>query len=197
VVGPHWHHRDTLGEPGGAAVAGTRVSLRRFGDRLGTPADLAGDLVWRGRKPPPYSRAEDNVGSWPTRGSTLLAARPPNPGPCSGQACNTASWNSLSGAALAPAHALASCHGRAGTRFFLADRGTCRRPGMRRDLVLVVPVTRLSTFTATRALDGYGRAAQLAIALLRRRSRCLTLGSLRFRRPVAKVVQPCAERCSN
>ena len=101
VVGPTLATiENTLGEPGGAAVAGDPRLAEALGDawarrRLRVPRDgMAGKC-----RPTPGPRT--TCGDWPMRGS--LCWRAPTlrtRGPCSGQAC-TGSWNSLSGAASA------------------------------------------------------------------------------------------------
>ncbi|HEY2563664.1 MAG TPA: amidohydrolase family protein, partial [Acidimicrobiales bacterium] len=71
---------NTLGEKGGAAVAGDPRLAEALGEawthRL--TSDASG---WRGRQMPPYSRAEDNVRRLADAGITLLAGTDaPNPG---------------------------------------------------------------------------------------------------------------------
>jgi hypothetical protein len=81
VVGPTLATvENTLGEPGGAAVAGDQRLAEALGDawvrRL--TSNVSGSL---GREMPPYSQAEDNVRRLADAGVALLAATDaPNPG---------------------------------------------------------------------------------------------------------------------
>jgi hypothetical protein len=71
---------NTLGEPGGAAVAGDPRLAEGLGDAWARR--LTSDAPGRqGRQMPPYSRAEDNVRQLADAGVTLLAGTDaPNPG---------------------------------------------------------------------------------------------------------------------
>jgi hypothetical protein len=101
VVGPTLATiENTLGEAGGAAVAGDPRLAEALGDvwvrRLTSVAS-----GWRGRHMPPTRGPRTMRGDWPMRGSLCWRAPTPRtPGPCSEQAC-TGSWNSSSGAVSA------------------------------------------------------------------------------------------------
>ena len=81
VVGPTLATiENTLGEPGGAAVAGDPRLAEALGDAWARRL-TSGAPGWRGREMPPYSRAEDNVRRLADAGVTLLAGTDaPNPG---------------------------------------------------------------------------------------------------------------------
>ena len=81
VVGPTLATiENTLGEPGGAAVAGDSRLAEALGDAWARRLNSAAS-GWHGRQMPPYSRAEDNVRRLADAGVTLLAGTDaPNPG---------------------------------------------------------------------------------------------------------------------
>ena len=81
VVGPTLATiENTLGEPGGAAVAGDPRLAEALGDAWARRLTSAAS-GWHGRQMPPYSRAEDNVRRLADAGVTLLAGTDaPNPG---------------------------------------------------------------------------------------------------------------------
>ena len=150
VVGPTLATiENTLGEPGGAAVAGDPRLAEALGDawarRLtsGTPGG-------HGRHMPPYSRAEDNVRRLADAGSLCWRARMPEPGdrvrgkpaPGAGTPCPVRHQ---------PGAGPGRCHGAAGPVFGLADRGRVAA-GQRADLVLVSGDP-LTDITETRAIE--------------------------------------------
>ena len=81
VVGPTLATiENTLGEPGGAAVAGDPRLAEALGDAWARRLTSAAP-GWHGRQMPPYSRAEDNVRRLADAGVTLLAGTDaPEPG---------------------------------------------------------------------------------------------------------------------
>ncbi|HUQ61593.1 amidohydrolase family protein [Lentzea sp.] len=143
---------NTLGEPGGAAVAGDPRLAEVLGDgwvrRLtaGIPR-LSG---------PPYSRAEDNVRRLADAGVTLLAGTDaPNPGTVFGASLHR-ELELLVRCGLSPARALAAATSEPARVFGLADRGRVAA-GRRADLVLVSGDP-LTDITSTRAIDRIWRA---------------------------------------
>ncbi len=175
VVGPTLATiENTLGEPGGAAVAGDPRLAEALGDAWGvkrTRPRVPRDCM-AGRCPPtPGPRT--TCGDCPMRGSLCWRARMPRTrGPYSGQAC-TGSSSSWSGAASSRRRGPGRCQ-RAGSRHprcSASPTGDDLAAGQRADLVLVSGDP-LTDITATRALTpdmarGHGlRSARL------RRQRC-------------------------
>ncbi len=156
VVGPTLATiENTLGEPGGATVAGDPRLARALGDawvrRLtsGTPG-------WRGREMPPYSRAENNVRRLADAGVTLLAGTDaPNPGTVFGASLHR-ELELLVRCGISPARALAAATTEPARAFGLTDRGRVA-PGQRADLVLVSGDP-LTDITATRDIERIWRA---------------------------------------
>ena len=99
VVGPTLATiENTLGEPGGAAVAGDPRLAEMLGD-LWVRRLTSGAPRLSGSCNAAYSRAEGNVRKLAQAGVTLLAATDaPNPGTVFGASLHR-SWNSWSGAA--------------------------------------------------------------------------------------------------
>ncbi len=159
VVGPTLATiENTLGEPGGAAVAGDPRLAEALGDawvrRL--TSDAPGT---HGRQMPPYSRAEDNVRRLADAGVTLLAGTDaPNPGTVFGASlhrelelfvqCGIGPEQTLTAATAAPARV-----------FGLADRGRVA-VGHGADLVLVSGDP-LTDITATRAIERIWRGGKV------------------------------------
>ena len=146
---------NTLGEPGGAAVAGDPRLAEALGDvwvrRLtsGTPGAS-------GRHLPPYSRAEDNVRRLADAGVTVLAGTDaPNPGTVFGASLHR-ELELLVRCGISPAQALAAATTEPARVFGLADRGRVAA-GQRADLILVSGDP-LTDITATRAIDRIWRA---------------------------------------
>ncbi|MDX2852340.1 amidohydrolase family protein [Streptomyces sp. PA03-3a] len=146
---------NVLGEPGGAAVAADPrlagmlddAQLRRL--TSGAPAQ-------HGRKTPPYSRAEENVGRLVDAGVTILAGTDaPNPGTVFGASLHR-ELELLGRCGMTPAQALNAATAAPARVFDLADRGHVA-PGQRADLVLVSgdPLTDVTT---TRAIERIWRA---------------------------------------
>jgi hypothetical protein len=151
VVGPTLATiENTLGEPGGAAVAGDPRLAAALGDawvrRL-----TAGAPPWNGRQLPPYSRAEDNVRRLADAGVTLLAGTDaPNPGTVFGASLHR-ELELLVRCGISPAQALTAATAGPARVFGLADRGRIAA-GRRADLVLVSGDP-LTDITATRAIE--------------------------------------------
>jgi imidazolonepropionase-like amidohydrolase len=151
AVGPTLATIDnTLGEPGGAAVAGDPRLAEALGDawvrRL-----TSGAPGWHGRQMPPYSRAEDNVRRLADAGVTLLAGTDaPNPGTVFGASLHR-ELELLVRCGISPAQALAAATAEPARVFGLADRGRVAA-GQRADLVLVSGDP-LTDITATRAIE--------------------------------------------
>ena len=137
---------NVLSEPGEAAAAGdTRPA--------GTPGDAP---ARRGRKMPPYSRAEENVGRLVDAGVTILAGTDaPNPGTVFGASLHR-ELELLGRCGSTPAQALTAATAAPARVFNLADRGHIA-PGQRADLILVSSDP-LTDITATRAIEWIWRA---------------------------------------
>jgi imidazolonepropionase-like amidohydrolase len=149
AVGPTLATIDnTLGEPGGAAVAGDPRLAEALGDawvrRL-----TSGAPGWHGRQMPPYSRAEDNVRRLADAGVTLLAGTDA-PGTVFGASLHR-ELELLVRCGISPAQALAAATAEPARVFGLADRGRVAA-GQRADLVLVSGDP-LTDITATRAIE--------------------------------------------
>jgi len=151
VVGPTLATiENTLGEPGGAAVAGDPRLAEALGDAWARrlTSDASG---WHGRHMPPYSRAEDNVRRLADAGVTLLAGTDaPNPGTVFGASLHR-ELELLVRCGISPAQALAAATAEPARVFGLADRGRVAA-GQRADLVLVSGDP-LTDITATRAIE--------------------------------------------
>ncbi|HEX7306682.1 amidohydrolase family protein [Lentzea sp.] len=143
---------NTLGVPGGAAVAADPRLAEALGDgwvrRLTAGAPKLGG--------PPYARAEENVRRLAEAGVTVLAGTDaPNPGTVFGASLHR-ELELLVRCGLNPARALAAATSAAARVFGLTDRGRVA-PGLRADLVLVSGDP-LTDITATRAIDRIWRA---------------------------------------
>ena len=151
VVGPTLATiENTLGEPGGAAVAGDPLLAEALGDAWARRL-TSGAPGWRGREMPPYSRAEDNVRRLADAGVTLLAGTDaPNPGTVFGASLHR-ELELLVRCGISPAQALAAATAEPARVFGLADRGRVAA-GQRADLVLVSGDP-LTDITATRAIE--------------------------------------------
>ena len=141
---------NTLGEQGGAAVAGDPRLADALGDawvqRLTSASTGLG-----GRAMPPYSRAEANVRRLAKAGVTLLAGTDaPNPGTVFGASLHR-ELELLVRCGLSPAQALAAATSKPARVFGLGDRGRVG-VGLRADLVLVTGDP-LKDITATRAIE--------------------------------------------
>jgi imidazolonepropionase-like amidohydrolase len=151
VVGPTLATiENTLGEPGGAAVAGDSRLAEVLGDawvrRL--TSDPPGT---RGRQMPPYSQAEGNVRRLAAAGVTLLAGTDaPNPGTVFGASLHR-ELELLVRCGISPTQALAAATAEPARVFGLADRGRVAT-GQRADLVLVSGDP-LTDITATRSIE--------------------------------------------
>ncbi|MEO6764916.1 MAG: amidohydrolase family protein [Umezawaea sp.] len=146
---------NTLGEPGGAAVAGDPRLAEALGDAW-TRRLTSGVSVLPGRAIPPYSRAEDNVRRLADAGVTLLAGTDaPNPGTVFGASLHR-ELELLVRCGISPAQALAAATTEPARVFGLADRGRIA-VGHRADLVLVSGDP-LTDITATRAIERIWRA---------------------------------------
>jgi imidazolonepropionase-like amidohydrolase len=123
VVGPTLATiENTLGEPGGAAVAGDPRLAETLGDAWARrlTSDAPG---WQGRQMPPYSRAEDNVRRLADAGVTLLAGTDaPNPGTVFGASLHR-ELELLVRCGISPAQALAAATAEHSCRF---SRGSVR-----------------------------------------------------------------------
>jgi imidazolonepropionase-like amidohydrolase len=150
VVGPTLATiENTLGEPGGAAVAGDPRLAEVLG---GTWARRLTSDASRppGRLLPPFSRAMDNVRRLDDAGVTLLAGTDaPNPGTVFGASLHR-ELELLVLCGISPAQALAGATAEPARVFGLADRGRIAA-GLRADLVLVSGDP-LTDITATRAI---------------------------------------------
>ncbi|GAB2810553.1 amidohydrolase family protein [Lentzea nigeriaca] len=148
VVGPTLATiENTLGEPGGAAVAGDPRLAEALGEawtrRLTAGAPLPGRL--------PYAWAENNVRRLADAGVTVLAGTDaPNPGTVFGASLHR-ELELLVRCGLSPAQALAAATSEPARVFGLADRGRVAA-GRRADLVLVSGDP-LSDITETRAIE--------------------------------------------
>ncbi|MDX3076942.1 amidohydrolase family protein [Streptomyces sp. NPDC088354] len=149
---------NVLGEPGAAAVVADPRLAARLGDaqvrRL-----ASGASGQEGRKMPPYSRAEENVGRLVAAGVTILAGTDaPNPGTVFGASLHR-ELELLHRCGMTPAQALSSATAAPARVFALADRGHVA-PGRRADLVLVSGDP-LTDITASRGLERIWRAGVL------------------------------------
>jgi imidazolonepropionase-like amidohydrolase len=151
VVGPTLATiENTLGEPGGAAVAGDPRLADALGD-VWVRRLTSGAPVVSGRALPPYSRAEDNVRRLAKAGVILLAGTDaPNPGTVFGASLHR-ELELLVRCGLSPARALAAATAEPARVFGLGDRGHVS-VGLRADLVLVSGDP-LKDITATRAVE--------------------------------------------
>jgi imidazolonepropionase-like amidohydrolase len=192
VVGPTLATiENTLGEPGGAAVAGDPRLAGALGDawvrRLTSAA-----APWPGRPMPPYSRAEDNVRRLADAGVTLLAGTDaPNPGTVFGASLHR-ELELLVRCGISPAQALAAATAEPARVFGLADRGRVAA-GQRADLVLLSGDP-LADITATRAIERIWRGG---IACDRHAFAATAAGTEQldaFDAQVAKVVAAVRER---
>ena len=146
---------NTLGEPGGAAVAGDPRLAEALGDTW-TRRLASGVLALPGRALPPYSRAEDTVRRLADAGVTLLAGTDaPNPGTVFGASLHR-ELELLVRCGVAPARVLSAATAEPARVFDLADRGRVA-VGLRADLVLVSGDP-LADITATRAIERIWRA---------------------------------------
>jgi imidazolonepropionase-like amidohydrolase len=141
---------NTLGEAGGAAVAGDPRLAEVLGDawvrRLMSDASRL-----NGRHMPPYSQAEHNVRRLADAGVTLLAGTDaPNPGTVFGASLHR-ELELLVRCGISPAKALAAATAEPARVFGLIDRGRVAT-GQRADLVLVSGDP-LADITATRAIN--------------------------------------------
>ncbi|MGW5054975.1 amidohydrolase family protein [Actinokineospora sp. NPDC004072] len=146
---------NTLGEAGGAAVAGDPRLAEALGDAWARRL-TSGVSGPRGRDMPPYSRAEDNVRRLADAGVTLLAGTDaPNPGTVFGASLHR-ELELLVRCGISPAQALAAATTQPARVFGLADRGRVAA-GQRADLVLVSgdPLTDITT---TRSIERIWRA---------------------------------------
>ncbi|MEU1621127.1 amidohydrolase family protein [Streptomyces sp. NPDC005722] len=146
---------NVLGEPGGAAVAADPRLAAKLGDaqlrRL-----TSGPSGRRGRRSPPYGRAEENVGRLAGAGVTILAGTDaPNPGTVFGASLHR-ELELLTRCGLTPAQALDAATAAPARVFALADRGLVA-PGRRADLLLVSGDP-LTDVTGTRAVERIWRA---------------------------------------
>ncbi|MFF1634143.1 amidohydrolase family protein [Leifsonia sp. NPDC058248] len=146
---------NTLGEPGGAAVAGDPRLAEALGDawvrRL-----ISGVAGLPGRELPPYSRAERAVRRLADAGVALLAGTDaPNPGTVFGASLHR-ELELLVRCGISPAQALAAATTEPARVFGLVDRGRVA-VGRRADLVLVSGDP-LTDITATRAIERVWRA---------------------------------------
>ncbi|PRY39449.1 amidohydrolase family protein [Umezawaea tangerina] len=145
---------NTLGERGGAAVAGDPRLAEALGDTW--RRRLTADAPALGSRMPPYSRAEDNVRRLADAGVTLLAGTDaPNPGTVFGASLHR-ELELLVRCGLSPARALAAATAEPARVFGLPDRGAIAVGG-RADLVLVSGDP-LADITATRAIERIWRA---------------------------------------
>ncbi|WP_026422654.1 amidohydrolase family protein [Actinokineospora inagensis] len=140
---------NTLGEPGGAAVAGDPRLATLLGDawvrRL-----TAGPQGSPSRRTPPYSRAEANVRKLAAAGVTLLAGTDaPTPGTAFGASLHR-ELELLVRCGLTPTRALAAATTEPARIFGLTDRGQIAA-GQRADLILTSGDP-LTDITDTRAI---------------------------------------------
>lgn len=146
---------NVLGEPGGAAVAAD-PRLAGMLDEAQVRRLTSGASAQHGRKTPPYSRAEENVGRLVDAGVTILAGTDaPNPGTVFGASLHR-ELELLGRCGMTPAQALSAATAAPARVFDLADRGHVA-PGQRADLVLVSGDP-LTDVTATRAIERIWRA---------------------------------------
>ncbi|GGU17050.1 amidohydrolase family protein [Lentzea flava] len=147
---------NTLGEPGGAAVAGDP----RLADALGEAwtRRLTSGALLTGRRLP-YAWAENNVRRLADAGVTVLAGTDaPNPGTVFGASLHR-ELELLVRCGLSPAQALAAATSAPARVFGLADRGRVAA-GQRADLVLVSGDP-LADITETRAIERIWRGGVL------------------------------------
>jgi imidazolonepropionase-like amidohydrolase len=195
VVGPTLATiENTLGEPGGAAVAGDPRLAEAIGDAWARrlTSDASG---WHGRQMPPYSRAEDNVRRLADAGITLLAGTDaPNPGTVFGASLHR-ELELLVRCGISPVQALAAATAEPARAFGLADRGRVAA-GQRADLVLVSGDP-LTDITATRAIERVWRAGTACDrrAFVASAAEAEQLDA--FDAQLAKVVAAVRERWSN
>jgi imidazolonepropionase-like amidohydrolase len=146
---------NTLGEPGGAAVAADPRLAEPLGEAW-TRRLTEGVPGWKGRETPPYSRAADNVRRLAEAGVTLLAGTDaPNPGTVFGASLHR-ELELLVRCGISPARALAAATTEPARVFGLADRGRVA-VGQRADLILVSG-NPLEDITETRAIERIWRA---------------------------------------
>jgi imidazolonepropionase-like amidohydrolase len=146
---------NTLGEPGGAAVAADPRLAEALGEAW-TRRLTAGAPVPGGRRLPPYSRAEATVRRLAEAGVVLLAGTDaPNPGTVFGASLHR-ELELLVRCGISPARALAAATSAPARVFGLADRGRIA-VGQRADLVLVSGDP-LADVTATRGIERIWRA---------------------------------------
>jgi imidazolonepropionase-like amidohydrolase len=151
VVGPTLATvENTLGEPGGVAVAADPLLAEVLGDAW--VRRLTSNVSeFPGREMPPYSRAEGNVRRLMDAGVTLLAGTDaPNPGTAFGASLHR-ELELLVRCGVRPAQALAAATAEPARVFDIADRGRVTA-GLRADLVLVSGDP-LTDITATRAIQ--------------------------------------------
>jgi imidazolonepropionase-like amidohydrolase len=156
VVGPTLATiENTLGKPGGAAVAGDPHPAEALGEaRECRPT--SGPREWRGQQIPPYSQAENNVRRLADAGVTLLAGTDaPNPGTMFGASLHR-ELELLVRCGISPAQALAAATTEPARAFGLPDRGRVAT-GQRADLLLVSGDP-LTDITKTRAIKRIWRA---------------------------------------
>ncbi|GAB3846256.1 amidohydrolase family protein [Dactylosporangium cerinum] len=185
---------NTLGEPGGAAVAADPRLAEALGEawirRL-----TSGAPGWSGRRMPPYSRAEDTVRRLAAAGVTLLAGTDaPNPGTVFGASLHR-ELELLVRCGISPAQALAAATTEPARVFGLPDRGRIA-VGHRADLVLVSGDP-LTDITATRAIQRIWRGGTACDrrAFVASAAEAEQLDA--FDAQVAKVVAAVRERRSN
>lgn len=184
---------NTLGESGGAAVAGDPRLAEALGDswvrRLASGAVGLG-----GRAMPPYSRAEDNVRRLAHAGVTVLAGTDaPNPGTVFGASMHR-ELELLVRCGLSPAQALAAATSEPARVFGLGDRGRVGA-GLRADLVLVSGDP-LTDITATRAIERIWRGGTACDRRAFVASAAETEQLEAFDAQIAKVVAAVRERRS-
>jgi imidazolonepropionase-like amidohydrolase len=156
VVGPTLATiENTLGESGGAAVLRDPRLAEALGDAWARRL-ASGASGRRGRKMPPYSRAEDNVRRLADAGVALLAGTDaPNPGTVFGASLHR-ELELLVRCGMSPAQALSAATSEPARVFGLGDRGRVAA-GRRADLILVSG-NPLVDVTATRAIERIWRA---------------------------------------
>ncbi|MFD3457602.1 amidohydrolase family protein [Streptomyces sp. NPDC058691] len=149
---------NVLGEPGGATVAADPRLAGKLGDAQARRL-TSGASGGHGRRMPPYSRAEENVGRLVDAGVTILAGTDaPNPGTVFGASLHR-ELELLGRCGITPAQALNAATAAPARAFNLPDRGHAA-PGQRADLLLVSGDP-LTDITATRAIERIWRAGVL------------------------------------
>ncbi|MFE0632543.1 amidohydrolase family protein [Streptomyces sp. NPDC058864] len=149
---------NVLGEPGGAAVAADPRLAGSLGD-VQVRRLTSGTSGRHGRRMPPYSRAEENVGRLVDAGVTILAGTDaPNPGTVFGASLHR-ELELLSRCGMTSAQALNAATAAPARKFGLTDRGHVA-PGLRADLVLVSGDP-LTDITASRSIARIWRAGVL------------------------------------